>query len=58
MSIDGKALQVPGEFQTDGKKRPFTIDSHLHHTRFVLKKRTRRQKNMQKISSCDCEQQF
>ncbi len=59
MNIDGKALQVPGEFPTDGKKRPFTIDSHLHHTRFVLKKRTqRRQKNTQKISSCDCEQQF
>lgn len=35
---NGKALQVPGEFQTDGKKRPFTIDSHLHHARFVLKK--------------------
>lgn len=49
MNIDGKALQVPGEFPTDGKKRPFTIDSHLHHTRFVLKKRTqRRQKTRRK----------
>lgn len=38
MSIDGKALQVPGEFPTDGKKRPFTIDSHLHHIHFISKK--------------------
>lgn len=58
MSIDGKALQVPGEFLTDGKKRPFPIDSHWHHTHFVLKKNSEETKNMQKISSCDCEQQF
>lgn len=55
MNMDGTILRVPGEFWTDGKQRPFTVDSHLHCTRFVWKKANPETENMQKISSCDSE---